>query len=437
MTWTPAIDNWIVATGVMAALACALPGNFLVLRRMSMMGDAITHAVLPGLAVAFLMTSSRGSVTMFVGAVLAGLLTTLFTQWVERFGRVDGNAAMGVVFTTLFAVGLILIVRSADHVDLDPSCVLYGSIEQAVLDTVRPFGIAMPRAFLTLLIVFAINAILFGVFYKEFKLSAFDPALATTLGINATVMHYLLMIVVAVTTVAAFEAVGSILVIAMLIVPPATARLLTDRLGVMILLSLVLGAASAGLGHVGAITVPSMIFPEVSDTTTAGVIAVVAGLLFVMALLLSPRHGVISRAVHRWQLNFHIVKQDVLGLVYRLEEHPGEHEQAVQRILQDAMDVRPMVSHWAIGRLVREGLLNRMGGDDVRLTETGREHATRLVRAHRLWETYLERHLDLPAGRLHPTAERFEHVTTETMAKRLADSTDRPAQDPHGRDIPR
>ncbi len=119
-TWNNQVDTWIVVIGVLCAGSCALLGNFLVLRRMSMMGDAISHAVLPGLAVAFLITGSRASPVMFVGAAIVGVLTALFTQWVHRFGEVDRGASMGVVFTTLFAIGLILIVRAADHVDLDP-----------------------------------------------------------------------------------------------------------------------------------------------------------------------------------------------------------------------------------------------------------------------------------------------------------------------------
>ena len=124
MDWY-AIDTWIVIVGMLAAVSCALLGNFLVLRQMSMMGDAISHAVLPGLAVAFLITGARASLAMFVGAAVVGVLTAVFTQWISRFGKVDQGASMGIVFTTLFALGLILIVRAADHVDLDAGCVLY------------------------------------------------------------------------------------------------------------------------------------------------------------------------------------------------------------------------------------------------------------------------------------------------------------------------
>src|SRR5690606_19274940 len=187
MSWY-AYDTWIVVTGALCAVAAALPGVFLVLRRMSMMGDAISHAILPGLAVAFLVTSARTSFIMFAGAAAVGVLTAVFTQWISNWGRVDRGASMGVVFTTLFALGLLLIVRAADHVDLDPDCILYGAIELTPLDTIG-FSIGgmllnVPRAAIVLGVVGLINLLLIVVFYKEYKISAFDPDLATAQGIN-------------------------------------------------------------------------------------------------------------------------------------------------------------------------------------------------------------------------------------------------------------
>jgi manganese/zinc/iron transport system permease protein len=292
MNWTM-LDTWIVIAGVLSACSCSVLGNFLLLRRMSMMGDAISHAVLPGLAVGFLLTGSRSSLVMFLGAAVVGVLTAVFTQWINRFGKVDEGASMGVVFTALFAVGLVLIVQAADAVDLDPGCVLYGAIETVPLDTVQLGSLSIPRAVLTLAIVFAINLGVIIVFFKEFKICAFDEELATTLGIRSAWMHYLLMTLVAVTTVASFESVVSILVIAMLIVPPATAYLLTDRLQSMILLSLGFATLSAIGGHWSAMAVPPIF--GFSDTNTSGMMAVVAGLLFSFAFVFSPRQGLIAR----------------------------------------------------------------------------------------------------------------------------------------------
>lgn len=301
MGWI-ALDTWIVIVGVLAAVSCALLGNFLVLRKMSMMGDAISHAVLPGIAIAFLLTEARTSLTMFIGAAIAGVLTAVFTQWITKFGNVDRGASMGIVFTTLFALGLILIVQAADHVDLDPSCVLYGAIEMTPLDVVwRPelFGLRLevPRAALVLAAATLVNLLFVVLFFKELKISSFDPELATTMGVNANLMHYLLMTLVAMTTVAAFEAVGSIIVIAMLIAPATAAHLLTDRLVSMVVVSAVLAALSAVLGHVSALVVPGWFGYE--STSTSGMIAVMSGVIFAAALIFAPRHGILVRQLSR------------------------------------------------------------------------------------------------------------------------------------------
>ena len=301
MVWY-AIDTWIVIVGVLAAVSCALLGNFLVLRKMSMMGDAISHAVLPGLAIAFLVTGARASFAMFVGAAIVGVLTAVFTQWISRFGNVDRGASMGIVFTTLFALGLLLIVQAADHVDLDPSCVLYGAIELTPLNVAWRFevfglSIGAPRAVLVLAGVACVNVTFIALFFKELRISSFDPELATTMGINANLMHYLLMTLVAVTTVAAFEAVGSVIVIAMMIVPAAAAHLLTDRLGTMVSISVLLAGLSALLGHVSALIVPGWFGFE--STSTSGMMAVMAGLLFGIVLLFAPRYGIITIRLSR------------------------------------------------------------------------------------------------------------------------------------------
>ena len=277
-------------------MACALPGTFLLLRRMSMMGDAISHAVLPGLAIAFLISGSRTNIWMFLGAALAGVLTALFSQWITRFGKVERGAAMGIVFTTLFAIGLVLIRKAADHVDLDAGCVLYGALEYTPLNMVTIFEneislFAVPRAALVIGATLLFNALIITFFYKEFKLAAFDSDLAQTQGFRPQLMHYLLMTMVAVTTVAAFEAVGSIIVIAMLIVPPATAFLLTQNLPSLIIVSLIVAVLSAILGQIASHLPPLLGLP---DTTSSGMMATTAGFLFLLAWLFGPE-GLIKK----------------------------------------------------------------------------------------------------------------------------------------------
>jgi manganese/zinc/iron transport system permease protein len=287
-----------------------------------------------------------------------------------------------------------------------------------------------------LAIVLAVNLFVVVVFYKELKLSSFDPELATTLGINATFMHYLLMTLVALTTVAAFEVVGSVLVVAMLIVPAAAAHLLTDRLSAMIVVSLILAIASAAGGHLAAITVPRLLGnPAITDTNTAGMMAVVAGLLFFLAMLAAPRHGIVSKLLHRTSITLRVAREDLLGLFYRHEESHGAQTPApAAQVMRLAVVGGPVLGRLALRTLVRRAEVERLDGG-YRLTSRGREEARQLVRSHRLWEGYLQSHTTLPIDHLHAPAERLEHVTSPAMREQLA-GDDQPTTDPQGKSIP-
>lgn len=435
MIWT-SLDTWIVVTGALSAVSAALLGCFLVLRRMSMMGDAISHAVLPGLAAAFLLTGSRGSVPMLIGAVVVGVLTALLTQWVHRAGRVEESAAMGVVFTVLFALGLVLIVRGAHAVDLDPDCVLYGVIETTPLRTVNMLGFEVPRAAVISAASLLLVLTVLGALYKEFKITTFDPALATALGIRADWMHYLLMALVAITTVTAFENVGSILVIAMLIVPAAAAQLLTERLGAMLTVSALIAVISVIAGHWSAVVVPGWFGFEGISTSTPGMIAVAAGAFLLAAILLAPRHGVVGKLWRQAELSLRIRHEGLLGLLYRLEEPGRAATRGTISDLSRAMHTTPMRVRRTLRRLSRRGLVRDAGDGLMRLTDSGRRAAAQLVRSHRLWETYLMRNLDVPADHVHGTAERLEHVTDPDLRERLAVKLQNPEHDPHGSPIP-
>lgn len=436
MSWEWSIDGWIVLVGLLSACSCALLGNYLVLRRLSLMGDAISHAVLPGLALAFILSESRSSWPMFAGAVVVGVLTALLTEVITRFGKVEHGAAMGVVFSVLFAIGLVLIRQAADHVDLDPGCVLYGNIVQVPIDAIVD---TVPDVVVNLAIVLLLNIAFIAVFYKELKISAFDPDLATSMGINATVMHYALMVLVAVTTVANFEAVGSILVIAMLIVPAAAAHLLTDRLGMMIAVSLLFAMASAVVGHVAAAFGPG-VFGMDGSANTAAMMAVVAGLGLIGAIIFAPENGVVARARNRLSLAVRIIRQDILGLLYRWQEHHGaQHgDMRCQDVLRAVGTGR--VTKRALSLLLRRGAVemerNQQGEKLLRLTPAGLDRAASLVGGHRLWEAYLAKHFQLADDHLHAPAERMEHFISPELHEDLRDQLTDPSHDPHGRRIP-
>lgn len=282
---------WIILTGIFTASSCGLLGSFLVLRRMSMLGDAISHAVLPGIAIAFLLSESRHPVPMLLGAGSLGLITAFVTEFLHRTGRLQQDASIGVTFTWLFAIGVILISFYTGQVDLDQECVLYGEIAYVPWDTWIVSGTSWgPRAVWILGIVFLIDLLFVLLCYKELKITTFDPELANSIGISTRLFHYLLMACVSMTTVAAFESVGAILVVAMLIAPAATAYLLTDRLGIMLPLAMGLGAVAAIGGY---------LLAHWLDASIAGCMAVVAGFLFALTFFFSPSHGILPLAKAR------------------------------------------------------------------------------------------------------------------------------------------
>ncbi len=230
----------IASIGLIVALSSALIGNYLVLRRMSMLGDAISHSALPGIVIAFLISGSRDSFALTIGALIAGVVTTVLIEFIHRRTIVKVDAAIGIVFSMLFAIG-VLLLEFAPHTDLDPDCVLFGQLEYlgvyAGSDPLQSL-LASPQ-FQLLAGVFALTVLLIALFYKELLVSSFDPLLAGAQGFRPTFIHYAMMCILSLIVVSAFEAVGAILVIAMLILPAASAHLVTNRLLHMILVSVV------------------------------------------------------------------------------------------------------------------------------------------------------------------------------------------------------
>ncbi|MFB4164435.1 metal ABC transporter permease [Alteribacillus sp. JSM 102045] len=286
-------DLWILLTGGLVGATCGIVGTFLVLRKMAMVADAISHTVLLGIVGAFLISQTLEGPLMLIGAILVGLLTTFFIQILDSSG-VQTDAAIGVVFTALFSVGVILVSLYARNVHLDVDHVLMGDITFIPFKTVEWNGISLgPEAFWLISIVFVIDVILLIVMFKELKITSFDPAMAAALGIPVTVIHYIFMSMVSITTVASFDSVGAILVVAMLIVPPAAAYLLTDKLSNMIVWSASIGVISSTLGYYAA---------KWLNVSIAGSMASSAGLIFLVVFLFSPRHGMISKYLARRRL---------------------------------------------------------------------------------------------------------------------------------------
>lgn len=282
--------------GTFAAVACALPGNFLLLRRQALIGDAISHVVLPGVVVAFLVTGTVAAWPMMLGAAVAAIVAVLLIEAVRWLGQVEPGAAMGVVFTALFAAGVLLLEQSdTSSVHLDVEHALYGNLEsliwfdaagwQSLVDPVALAG--LPPQLPRLAIVTIVVALFIGIFWRALAVATFDAVFARSIGIHVGAVGFALVVVTAVAAVAAFDAVGSIIVIAMFICPPAAARLMTDRLGRQIAWSVAFAVLSAVLGYVLAGYGPGW-FGLPHALSAAGTIATVAGLILALACMFGP-----------------------------------------------------------------------------------------------------------------------------------------------------
>lgn len=279
---------WIGAMGFLVAASCGLVGAFLVVRKSALLGDAISHSVLPGIVVAFLITGSRATWGMMVGAIVAGLLTTLAIDLVCRKTRIKEDAAIGIVFSFFFAVGVILMSRYASKVDLDLDCVLYGEIGFIALEPyVELSGISLgPEPVVRTALILIGIVLLVWLFFKELVVCSFDATYADTIGVDAIRSHYLLVVVLSITVVSAFESVGAVLVVAMLILPGSTAYLFCDRLPRLLVSIIPVALLTSVLGIYG-----SLLF----NCSPAGAMVVAAFLLFVVAWFFAPGHGLVAQ----------------------------------------------------------------------------------------------------------------------------------------------
>ena len=286
-----------ILIGVLAAIACALPGNFLLLRRQAMIGDAISHVVLPGIVVAFLVSGVVATWPMILGAAGAAVLAVVMIEAIKRLGRIEPGAAMGVTFTTLFAAGVLILEQTdTSSVHLDVQHALYGNLESLIWFDAIGWGSLVDLAALAglppelprMAVVAVIVTVLLVVFWRPLKIATFDEGFAATIGIPVTVLGIGLVIVAAVAAVAAFDAVGSIIVIAMFICPPAAARLMTNRLERQIWWSVLFAAVAAVAGYVLAGYGPLWLGRS-DSVSAAGMIATVAGLILAGACMFGPQ----------------------------------------------------------------------------------------------------------------------------------------------------
>jgi manganese/iron transport system permease protein len=388
---------------VVVGTVCAVMGSFLLVRRWALLGDAISHAVLPGVALAFLL-----GWPYVVGALVTGLLTALGIGVVERHTRLKQDAAMGLLFITAFAFGLAIISRIRSPVDLFH--VLFGNV------------LAVSRG--DLVLTAASGAVVVGTIaflYKELLLWAFDPVMAESVGLPVRRLHYLMLLLTSLTIVAALQAVGIVLVVAMLIAPPATAAMFSDRLHRLILGAVLVGVLTAVAGFW---------LSYVLDIASGATMVLVGAGLFALAALFAPRRGVVVRALRRRRAAAQARLDDYLKALFAEDAQASSVAVLAARVRDSAEGATAVVR-----QLARLGLVTETP-EGVRLTPAGRRAAAQRVRTHRLWERFLVDRAGMPWDQVHQAADRLEHVAPRRLTEELARTVGPQATDPHGAPIP-
>ncbi len=363
-------DLEILLIAVVTAVACALPGTFLVLRRLALVSDAISHAILPGIVVAFFLTGDLNSPLLLLAAGATGVLTVALIEAINRSRLVSEDAAIGLVFPALFAIGVILVSRYAGNVHLDTDAVLLGELAFAPFDRLVVVGVDVgPAALWSMGGILLLNLVIIGIAFKELKLATVDAGLAATLGFSPVLLHYGLMTMVSVTAVGAFNAVGSVLVVALMIAPPATAYLLVERFKPMLWLSALIAAAGAVGGYALA---------WLLDVSIAGSMATAFGVLFGAALLFSPSRGVVAQVRRRVAQRLDFGTSLLLVHLLHHEHLPEATEEC--RLATLHRHLRWSESHTR--QVVRQAMSERLvehAGELLALTSTGRDQAQHAI----------------------------------------------------------
>jgi manganese/zinc/iron transport system permease protein len=356
----------IQSVGILVAVACALPGVFLVLRRAAMVSDAISHTVLFGIVAGFLILRvDPSSPILIITAALSGLLTVWLIELLIRSKRLTNDAAIGLVFPILFSIAVILINTQIRNVHVDEDAVLLGHLAFAPVNRLTILGVRIPEGIVVMGTICLINLALVQLFYKELKLTTFDPGLAAALGFSPALIHYGLMALVSVTAVGAFDHVGAILVVALMVAPPSTAYLLTNDLKKMIWLSMLIGALSAVSGYW---------ISKWLNVNVSGMIAAMTGVFFLLTLIFAPERGLIARRVEAVQRRKRFA---VEMLVYHLRNHENQPEAQEENSvghLVEQLRWQPTFAQSTVRRASHEGLIERRD-EQLILTDKGRTRA--------------------------------------------------------------
>ena len=395
-------------TSIMVGITCGLIGCFIVLKNMSLIGDALSHSILPGIYVAFILVG-YSTLGFFAGSVIAGLITAIAITWIQQNVKTKNDAAIGIVFTAMFSIGVMGISRlnntQGNHLDLKDF--LFGNV----------LGISNEDIVLSFIVtIYCVLSIV--IFYRYFFITTFQSVMAETMGISTKAVHYFLMLMLSFAIVAALRSVGVILVVAMLITPAATAMLLSHELKKILLLSAIIGMLSAVTGLLAAI---------IFDTVPGPAMVIASTFFYLIATLLSPEKGLIPNYWRSRQETNKIIQEDIIKYLHK---STGVYDENIiaERLSLSLSDIKSNINS-----LQNDAILTLEGN----LTYKGVQKADELVRAHRLWETYQVNDMGMSNDQIHEDAERLEHHLSNADLDEIDHNLGYPDFDPHGSPIPK
>ncbi len=415
--------RYVLAGTILLGISAGALGCFAILRRRALVGDAVAHAILPGVCLAFIFAGGKDPFMLIIGAFLFGLLGMVTMDFITRNSRIASDASIGMVLSVFFGLGVVLLtyIQSTGYIDqsgLDDF--LFGQAAAMVGTDVRVFGGLSLLILLIMILTF-----------KELQLVSFDVTYARSIGYPVKRMEFLLAILMVLTITAGIQAVGVVLMAAMLIIPAAAARYWTDSLKIMLSIAAVVGAFSGVSGSFISYTAPAM--------PTGPWMVVSAALVFLLSFLLAPRRGEVARYIQRKKLSFKIGCENILKTIYSLEEEDKRKDRV--RTFQELKKQRHMTTRKlkkVLSALRKQQYVTWYAGtpNGYVLTDSGRTEARRLVRVHRLWEQYLNKQLEIAEDHVHDDAESMEHLITSDIESQLRQSLGTPEHDPHKSRIP-
>lgn len=404
------IQRALIAS-VMVGVSCGLIGTYIMLRRLSLIGDALAHAVLPGVVIGF-MIAGKGALSLFIGALTAGILTSILISYVERNSKIKEDTSIGIIFTGAFALG-ILLVSQLKQVHIDLSSYLFGDV----------LGVSDSDLILSSIITFVIIVSVI-LFYRQLLVTSFDPTMAHIIGISTAVVHYFLMTLLSMSIVAGLQSVGVILIIAMLITPPATAFLITDKLKKLLLLSCLFGVLSSVVG---------LYLSYHMNFASGASIVLVSVFFFSMAFLFSPKEGIVIKSFRRRKNSMINLSEDIIKQL-NSRKFSG-YDELVDSLAEILGNSKSKIKS-ALNHIKRAELVEANEGTYT-LTEKGKKVAERLIRSHRLWETYITEKKIAKIDDIHQDAEKYEHILSDELLEEIDEELGHPQKDPHGSPIPK